>query len=95
MKKIIAAIAVIVTTKFLLACASTGLAVEDRNSLHDIQLATARAYSLVDAGDAASPERAFDRAAFCSATAVLRRNGADASAYDVKGAIDCAPVGRQ
>lgn len=95
MKRIAFFAALLVTMRLVLGCASTGIAVEDRNSLHDIQLATYRAYSLVDAGDAASPERAFDRAAFCAAVSIARRNGADASNYDVKGAIDCGPLGRQ
>lgn len=76
---------------FLLpSCAPTGLATEDVNSLHDIELATARAYSYADAGAG----RAFDRAAYCAAEAILRRNGNDAGSYQTD-SIDCMPKGRQ
>ena len=71
--------------------ASAGLAKEDANSLHNAELATARAYSYEDGG----PARAFDREAYCSIEAVIRRNDAGAAHYDTKGAIECAVPGRQ
>ncbi len=75
----------------LCACASTGLPKADADSLHDIELATARAYSYADGG----PARAFDRAAYCAAAAIIRRNDAGSATYDTKGAIKCSAPERQ
>lgn len=75
----------------LVSCGAAALAKEDVNSLHDAELATARAYAYADGGAG----RAFDRMAYCSIASVLRRSDAGAAGYDTHGAIECAVPGRQ
>lgn len=86
MRAVLACVIVLV-----IACSPAGLSDADKDSLHNIELETFRAYSYTEAGTG----RAFDRVAYCNAEAILRRNDAGAFGYDTKGAIQCAPPGKQ
>jgi hypothetical protein len=79
----------------VVACSSMTLAQEDIDSLHSIELATAKAYSYIDPDGGPSPSRAMDRMAYCNAEAILRRNRVADAGFDTKGMINCTPAGKQ